>query len=166
MPRLIRKTPLIERIKARLDPYDLLLWIAEELNDDAYDEWLKLWATPIGLGLNIIFILARGSSVAGRGRGGNDDVFGDGDAGSGWFAWFVSRREDLACDYSNLTCTVPVRGPNVDPFLFHQRSLCLFPRAKLSPIRAASRHRTRDALSTSCSSGQLACVIITSATPP
>lgn len=93
MPRLIRKTPLIERIKAYLDPYDLLLWIAEELNDDAYDEWLKLWATPIGLGLNVVFILARGSSVNGRGgggRGGGDDVFGDGVEGSGWFAWFVS----------------------------------------------------------------------------
>lgn len=95
MPRLVRKTPLIERIKARLDPYDLLLWIAEELNDDAYDEWLNLWATPIGLGLNIIFILARGSSSAGKGRGGKDDVFGDGNTGSGWFAWFVSNEKRL-----------------------------------------------------------------------
>lgn len=88
MPRLVRRAPLIDRIKAYLDPYDFLLWIAEELNDDAYDEWLKVWATPIGIGLNIVFILARGASKPGSG---NDDVFGDdGSKGSGWFEWMVS----------------------------------------------------------------------------
>ena len=87
MPRLVRKTPLSERIKAYLDPYDFLLWLAEELNDDAYNEWLKDWATPIGIALNVIFILARGASKSGS-RGGGDDVFGEVN-GSGWFAWFV-----------------------------------------------------------------------------
>lgn len=87
MPRLVRRAPLIDRIKASLDPYDLLLWIAEELNDDAYDEWLKVWATPIGIGLNTLFILARGAS---KPYSGSDDVFGDdGSKGSGWFAWMV-----------------------------------------------------------------------------
>jgi hypothetical protein len=94
MPRLVRRTPLIERIKARLDPYDLLLWLAEELNDDAYEEWLKIWAAPIGLGLNIAFILARGASRSSAARGGNDDVFGDAEPGSGWFAWLVSRMPE------------------------------------------------------------------------
>jgi hypothetical protein len=91
MPRLVRRTPLSDRIKASLDPYDFLLWLSEELNDDAYDEWLKVWATPIGVGLNILFILARGSSRTGR-RGAGDDVFGDVDgSGGGWLSWFVSQ---------------------------------------------------------------------------
>lgn len=96
MPRLVRQAPLSERIKAYLDPYDFLLWLSEELNDDAYDEWLKDWATPIGIGLNLIFILARGASKAGTPRG-NQDVFGDIDdgGGSGWFTWFVSAPEYL-----------------------------------------------------------------------
>jgi len=91
MPRLVRRAPLSERIKAYLDPYDLLLWLAEELNDDAFDEWMKYWATPIGIGLNLVFVLARGASKAAQSRG-RDDVFGDidGGRGSGWFAWIVS----------------------------------------------------------------------------
>ena len=90
MPRLVRRAPLSERIKAYLDPYDLLLWLAEELNDDAYDEWVRDWATPIGIGLNVVFILARGASNPSSGRGKND-VFGDidGRSGSGWFAWLA-----------------------------------------------------------------------------
>jgi hypothetical protein len=91
MPRLVRRAPLLERIKANLDFYDLSLWIWEELNDDAYDEWIKIWATPIGIALNLFFILARGASRPGEGSGA-DDVFGDVDEkrGSGWIGWFVS----------------------------------------------------------------------------
>ena len=92
MPRLVRRAPLSERIKASLDPSDLLLWLAEELNDERYDEWLNEWATAIGIALNIVFILARGASRSGRGAA-RDDVFGDaGEGGSGWFAWVVSIR--------------------------------------------------------------------------
>lgn len=91
MPRLVRRKPLLERIKAYLDVHDLLLWLSEELNDDTYDDWLKLWATPIGAGLNILFILARGASNKSSGKG--DDVFGDdGSGGSGWFSWLVCVR--------------------------------------------------------------------------
>lgn len=91
MPRLVRQAPLSERIKAYLDPYDFLLWLSETLNDDTYDEWLKDWATVIGVALNLLFILARGASKAGLSRGA-DDVFGDDSegSGSGWFSWFVS----------------------------------------------------------------------------
>lgn len=97
MPRLVRKTPLSERIKAYLDPYDFLLWLAEILNDDSLGEWLKDWATFIGIGLNIVFILARGASNP-AGRSGGDDVFGDidGGSGSGWFAWAVSVWKSCA----------------------------------------------------------------------
>jgi len=80
-------------MKAYLDPGDFLLWLSEELNDDAYDDWLKAWATPLGIGMNILFILARGASKQGAPRG-RDDVFGDfdGKRGSGWFAWLVSAH--------------------------------------------------------------------------
>lgn len=94
MPRLVRRAPLSERLKAYLDPYDFLLWLSEELNDDTYDEWLQAWATPLGVALNFLFVLARGASKTGGSRG-RDDVFGDADSNSsGWFSWLVctSRR--------------------------------------------------------------------------
>jgi hypothetical protein len=88
--RLVRRAPLSERIKALLDPYDFLLWLSEQWNDDMYDEWLKDFATPIGIGLNILFILARGAGRNKDGRGGSD-VFGDtdGSMSGGWFSWLV-----------------------------------------------------------------------------
>ncbi|EME43919.1 hypothetical protein DOTSEDRAFT_130399 [Dothistroma septosporum NZE10] len=88
MPRLVRRAPLSERIKAYLDPYDFLLSLSETLNDDTYEEWLKIWATPIGIGLNILFILARGASRTST-KGG-DDVFGEDGSSSGWFAWLCA----------------------------------------------------------------------------
>jgi hypothetical protein len=91
MPPLVRRRPLLERVQAYLDPGDFLLWLSEELNDDAHEDLLNSWATPIGIALNFLFILARGSSNPGDSRG-SDDVFGDieGKKGSGWFAWLVS----------------------------------------------------------------------------
>ncbi|KAK4629423.1 hypothetical protein CLAFUW4_08149 [Fulvia fulva] len=98
MPRLVRRAPLGERIKAYLDPYDFLLSLSETLNDDAYEEWLKIWAIPIGISLNILFILARGASKTST-KGG-DDVFGEDGSSSGWFAWlcaFVVHALTFAC---------------------------------------------------------------------
>lgn len=92
MPRLVRRAPLSERLKAYLDPYDFLLWLSEELNDDTYDELLNAWAPTIGIALNFLFVLARGASRPGGGGKGRDDVFGDveGKSGSGWFSWFAA----------------------------------------------------------------------------
>jgi hypothetical protein len=94
MPPLVRRRPLLERIQAYLDPWDLLLWLSEELNDDAHEELLNNWATQIGVALNFLFIIARGASKPGDSRG-SDDVFGDidGKSRSGWFAWLVSILE-------------------------------------------------------------------------
>jgi hypothetical protein len=47
MPPIIRRAPLSERIKAYLNPYDLLLWIAEELHESALDEALRDWGMPV-----------------------------------------------------------------------------------------------------------------------
>lgn len=93
MPPLIRRRPLLERITAHLDPYDFLLWLSEELNDDSYDEILNEWATTIGIAVNLVFILARGASKSGSSRGG-DDVFGDHDGtrGGAWVPWLVGIR--------------------------------------------------------------------------
>lgn len=103
MPRLVRRQPLSERIKAYLDPYDFLLWIAEELHESAWDEALKDWAAPIGLAANIVIIIARANSGTGTSRK-RDDVFGDfdGEGESGWFAWLVSvnaRYDMLRADH-------------------------------------------------------------------
>ncbi|KAM3419559.1 hypothetical protein BST61_g2899 [Cercospora zeina] len=134
MPRLVRKRPLIERIKAYLDPWDLLLWLAEELNDDAYDEWLQLWSTPIGLGLNITYILAKGASARGAGAGG-DDVFGDdGSSGSGWFAWLASL---LVYALTILCCA------NALFTFWRRRSYRLFEQAVDVPPPTPSAHRVR-----------------------
>ncbi|GAM88287.1 hypothetical protein ANO11243_063200 [Dothideomycetidae sp. 11243] len=88
MPRLVRRQPLTERIKAALDPYDFLLWLAEEFNDSAWDETLRDWTVPIGTATNIVFVVARANSSKGNSYSGND-VFGDfeGRSGSGWFRW-------------------------------------------------------------------------------
>jgi hypothetical protein len=93
MPRIVRRRPLWERISAYLDPYDFMLWVSEELNDDAHEELLNNWAAPIGIALNVVFIIARGSGKT----GGSNDLFGDdvfadfdGKKRSGWFAWMVS----------------------------------------------------------------------------
>jgi len=87
-PRLIRRRPLAARIKAYLDPVDFMLWLSEELDSSDLDQWQKEWATPIGLILNFLFIIARANSRSSPKRTG-DDVFGD-DVGRGSFmSWFV-----------------------------------------------------------------------------
>lgn len=91
MPRLIRRQPLAERIKAYLNPADFLLWISEELESHGWDQLEKEWAIPIGFGLNLIFLIARANS---RGASGTyDDVFGDSKSETGFFAWFVSTSQ-------------------------------------------------------------------------
>lgn len=92
MPRLVRRAPLKDRIKAFLDPEEFLFWLSEQIHDDTYEEWLKEWATSIGVGLNILFIIARGASTTSASSG-PDDVFGEGDdgaSGSGLIGWVVS----------------------------------------------------------------------------
>lgn len=86
MPRLVRRRPLGERIKAYLNPLDVLLWLSEELDSSDWDQWQKDWATSIGVGLNFVFLIARANSGPSTRRG--DDVFGD-DEGYSWWSWLV-----------------------------------------------------------------------------
>lgn len=91
--RLVRRAPLTDRVKAYLNPYDFLLWLSEELTGNDWEEFNKQWALPLGIALNIIFVLARANST----RPSDDDVFGDNTArfGSGWLSWLVSNTLHL-----------------------------------------------------------------------
>lgn len=88
MPKFVRRQPLAERIQAYLNPYDFLLWLSEELESNGWDQLEKEWATPIGVGLNLVFIIARANSRAKSTS--YDDVFGD-VPGVAWTAWLVCR---------------------------------------------------------------------------
>lgn len=87
MPPLIRRRPLSERIKAYLNPLDFLLWLSEELDSSAWEQWEKEWSIPLGIGLNVVFLIARANSRTSNGRI-EDDVFGDVVEAS-FFSWFV-----------------------------------------------------------------------------
>lgn len=86
--RLVRRAPLLERIKASLNPLDFLLWLSEEINSNDWEDFQRQWAYPTGLTLNVIFMVARANSGAGSD---GSDVFADAyETGSGWFAWLAS----------------------------------------------------------------------------
>lgn len=93
--RLVRRRPLMERLKTFFDPWDYLLWLSEEIETRNFGS--KTLGTQLGLALNFAFILARvyGSSSAG---GDSDDIFSDSDSSgsTGWLAYFVSSWTALA----------------------------------------------------------------------
>ncbi|KAJ6133620.1 Protein of unknown function DUF2418 [Penicillium samsonianum] len=90
MPRLVRRRPLSERILSHLNPYDFLLWLSEEFEGGDWDQLEKTWALPIGIALNVIFLIARANSRSGGSKA-FDDVFGDDNGTSlrGWLASFI-----------------------------------------------------------------------------
>jgi hypothetical protein len=90
MPRLVRRQPLLTRIQAYLNPFDFLLWLSEEVDSNDWDEFQKTFATPIGVGLNLIFLIARANSGSSGATRGADDVFGEGPSKAGFLAWMVS----------------------------------------------------------------------------
>ncbi|KAH7375166.1 hypothetical protein B0T11DRAFT_234630 [Plectosphaerella cucumerina] len=77
MPRLVRRTPWIQRVKAKLNPMDFLLWLSEELETRDWDS--KALGTQLGLGFNFLFLIARANSAT---SGAADDVFSDNDSSS------------------------------------------------------------------------------------
>lgn len=88
MPRLVRRAPLVERIKASLNPLDFLLWLSEELDSSDWEEFQRSYSIPLGFALNFVFLIARANVSRSR-RSGFDDVFGEDSSGSGWLSWFV-----------------------------------------------------------------------------
>lgn len=91
MPRLVRRRPLTERILSHLNPYDFLLWLSEEFEAGDWDQLEKNWALPIGIALNVVFLIARANSRSGGSKA-IDDVFGDDDSASlrGWLVCYHS----------------------------------------------------------------------------
>jgi hypothetical protein len=77
----------MERIQAYLNPWDFLLWVSEEIDGHDWDQMEKNWGFPIGVGLNMIFLIARANSRSGGGKA-FDDVFGE-DEGVPWLSWLV-----------------------------------------------------------------------------
>ncbi|GKZ24508.1 hypothetical protein AbraIFM66951_006096 [Aspergillus brasiliensis] len=88
MPRLVRRRPLTERIKSYLNPLDFLLWLSEEIDTHDWDQFEKNWALPLGIALNVVFLIARANSQS-YGSQAIDDVFGD-DGSTPWLSWFSS----------------------------------------------------------------------------
>jgi hypothetical protein len=86
MPRLVRRKPLLDRIKDYLNPGDFLLWLSEEFETREWDT--KQFGAPIALGLHVIFLIARANSGI-SGEKVRDDVFGDANSGTGWLTYVV-----------------------------------------------------------------------------
>jgi hypothetical protein len=94
--RLIRRRPLLERIKAYLDPLDFLLWLSEELETSDWAQWQQTWTLPLGIGMNLTMLAARANSASRNIA--YDDVFGDASPSIGFFSWLVSLLSDLHFD--------------------------------------------------------------------
>ncbi|KAK7927135.1 hypothetical protein PG985_004133 [Apiospora marii] len=99
--RLVRKRPLMERVKASLNVMDLLLWLSEEI--ETRDWSSNVVGTQLGLAFNFAFLIARANS--GR-KSTADDVFSD-EVDSGWLAvligaivWFLVGFSALNAFYT------------------------------------------------------------------
>ncbi|KAJ5666823.1 hypothetical protein N7462_011232 [Penicillium macrosclerotiorum] len=88
MPRLVRRRPLAERIRSYLNPWDLLLWVSEEIEGHDWDQMEKDWGLASGCALNLIFLVARANARS-SGSIAIDDVFGE-DDGVPWLSWLAS----------------------------------------------------------------------------
>jgi hypothetical protein len=85
--RVVRRAPLIDRVRALLNPAELALWAWEEIVSHDWEEFDRRWSTVLGLGLNLVFAFARINSAA---TTNGDDIFEDYSRGpSGAFAWMV-----------------------------------------------------------------------------
>ncbi|CAO2652985.1 Nn.00g023960.m01.CDS01 [Neocucurbitaria sp. VM-36] len=89
MPRLVRRAPLSERIKAYTDPSDWLIWISEELNSSDWDEFASSYALYVGFGANLLFIIAQANSGASTSYSDSDGVFTE-VSGPGWIKWMLN----------------------------------------------------------------------------
>ena len=89
--RLVRRRPLSVRIKAYLDPRDILLWLSEEIDSSEWDQWSETWGNSIGIGLNLLLLLARANTAGTAGKM-VDDVFGDDVQRIGWAGWMVCSQ--------------------------------------------------------------------------
>ncbi|CAG8972547.1 hypothetical protein HYALB_00001239 [Hymenoscyphus albidus] len=131
MPRLIRRKPLLERIKDYLHPGDFLLWLSEEIETRDWDS--KAFAGPFALGLHVVFLISRANSGVSSGWGG-DDVFGEDSSGSGWLAYILSFFVYVLTAFSLLNAA----------YTFNRtKNYRLFESAIETPQDTPSAHRVR-----------------------
>ncbi|KAF2805495.1 uncharacterized protein BDZ99DRAFT_574422 [Mytilinidion resinicola] len=133
MPRLVRRAPLSERVAAYLNPLDFLLWLSEELNGNDWDEFQRAYALPMGIGMNVVFIIARANSKPGKSY--DYDVFADSKRyGSGWFSAGIAFLIYLLTTVSFL---------NAWYTFSHKRHYRLFEQSVDVPPSTPSAHRVR-----------------------
>ena len=146
-PRLIRRRPLLERIKAYLNPLDFLLWLSEELDSNDWDQWQKEWANPIGVLLNVVFLIARANTSYSTRKGG-DHVFGDDITYTPWLAWFVSLPPTADQENSNLIWSITGSLPCPSPFptIPRKRHLYVLPPTALQTFRKLCGRHTKHAV--------------------
>lgn len=84
-PRLIRRQPFLQRVKAAVNPMDWLLWLSEEIETRDWSN-SKSVGTWMGLVMNFSFMVARACNANDDKV---DDVFGDGDD-LGCLGYFLS----------------------------------------------------------------------------
>lgn len=77
----------MERVKAMLNPMDLMLSVWEEL--ETRNLASATVGTRAGLFLNFVFLVARANYGSGSS---NDDIFSD-DTGPGWVDWIVCSTD-------------------------------------------------------------------------
>lgn len=138
----VRRAPLTERIKAQLDPWDFLLWLSEELNSNEWQESLAQWASPVGVVLNIIFMISR-ANVGSTSSSIADDIFNDYHErrGTGWLGWLVSPVYSLMVVINEDTYLFPGclhRTPPHPPVVL-ERALHLLQTSSLPPLRTIHR---------------------------
>lgn len=142
MPRLVRRAPLSERIKSYLNPWDFLLWLSEEVNDE-WGERLKEWSVVIGVAMNFVFMVARANGGRAASYAG-DDVFGDyeGRRGSGWLSWFVSEPSRSRNTVRNKLTGFPFRLPVLSGSSLGSRFSTLYIPSTANATTGSSRPRS------------------------
>ncbi|KAG0649355.1 hypothetical protein D0Z07_4195 [Hyphodiscus hymeniophilus] len=131
MPRLVRRRPLLERLRDYLNPGDFLLWLSEWFETSDWDT--KQVGTPIALGLHVVMLIARANSGSTYGSG-RDDVFGDNDLGSSLLSYVAAFIVHVLTYFSIA---------NAIYTFFRKRHYRLFESPIETPQSTPSAHRVR-----------------------
>lgn len=130
MPRLVRKRPLLMRVKDYLHPGDWLLWISEELETKDWDN--KHLGNTLALVFHLLLLLAKINNVTSQGS--SDDVFGDEKPRFRWVGWLASLTVYLL----STVCLL-----NALYTLFRKRQYRLFESSIDVPPQTPSARRVR-----------------------
>ncbi|RKF78390.1 Meiotically up-regulated gene 154 protein [Golovinomyces cichoracearum] len=131
MPRLIRRRPLLARIKDYLHPADWLLWLSEELETRDWDSTQV--GNPVAALLHFITLISQ-ANTDNSGRS-EDDVFSDDyHSGSGWVGSMAKMIFYMMTALSVL---------NASYTFYRKRSYRLFESSIDSQPKTSSAYRVR-----------------------